>query len=78
GLNQTLRINWVHGNPPQAGASGGQNLNLSYDMPVLDDSPWALNFSGGHSRAPFTTPTVYDSVSDNVQVLATRKLDTMG
>lgn len=78
GLNQTLRINWVHGNPPQAGAAGGQNLNLSYDMPVLDDSPWALNFSGGHSRAPFTTPTVYDSVSDNVQVLATRKLDTMG
>jgi hypothetical protein len=47
-------------------------------MPLLDDSPWQLGLSGGHGRAPITTPTVYDEITDNVQVLFTRRLDTVG
>ena len=78
GLNQTLRINWVHGNPPEPGAAGGQNLNVSYDIPLLDDSPWELNLSGAHGHSPMTTPTVYDAITSDAQVLFTRKLDTMG
>jgi outer membrane protein assembly factor BamA len=66
----------VHGNSPQAGAAAGQNEDISYDMPVLDGSPWHLNISGGHGHAPITTPTLYDEYTNNAQVLFTRHLGT--
>ena len=74
GLNQTLRANWVRSGGDTAGRGPTQRASASYDIPFLDDSPWALNVSGGRSRGPVTTPTEYEEINENAGFIFTRAL----
>jgi outer membrane protein assembly factor BamA len=76
GLDHTLKLNWVRGGSGDATRGTGQSWSIDYNAPVIDDSLWTMDVSGGHSRSPVVTPAAYDEYFDKAQVIMSRSLSS--
>lgn len=72
GLNHTLRGNWTRRDEARLNKGESTSYSISYAMPFVQDTPYGLGFSLGHSDVPITGPVEYTESFDSAGVSISR------
>lgn len=78
GLDHSLRARATRSELQRADRGEQTNYFVSYSAPFLDDGPYSLSLSTGHSISPVTNPVDHVETFDSASFLVTRSLSGDG